>query len=442
MSRALKRNIAKHIKDKQKDNYPSLKKMSVSSFMKRVNMDIPDDSLPLEKINKFALLIKTLQFCVLIKSKNVKYSVLNTIIDRFIDTFKEIKSSPNFLIYKDTLLLADKRINVILKSINEDYDVEEFNKLDIPNMINDKIANSLAPFIVNSMQAYVGWYREEDEIFKGYSSLITDEEAREFQDELLAYSNSLDRKALIRSDNLIERLLNLNHKYTTIVVKKISNEIEEEINNLLSSYIHKEKEASVITNASNHFYKLLELRITFSAIYDYVLTKDDLRMLFRACYYYAIKKINDFLEVPEDLMPMVAALRAHSISNIIKLRIGNSFIENNEHLKSLLLTANLEVPTTGYILDSAVEAIVDKNQKLDIEEFKIKTWDSIKALILFIDSRQCNKLYRSTYAVDIESCKDTFFNILNGEYENNKEWFYKLLKKYDIFKMNKNYIAI
>lgn len=442
MSRALKRNIAKNIKEKNEDKFPSLKKMSVSKFMKKVNTDIPESELPIERINKFALLMKTLQFSILVKQKNIKLPELNSLLDRFIYIFKDMKNSSNFLIYKDTLLLADNRINVILTSINEDYDTVNFHDLDIPNMINEKIVNSIGPFLIKCMQAYVGWFREEDEIFKGYNTKITDEEAKEFQDLIEDYSYTLDKKALLRCDNLIERLLNLNHKYTTITIRKISNEIEEEINELLKSYIHKDKEAEVISNASNHFYKLLELRITFSAIYDTILSKDDLKLLFRACYYYAIKKINSFLEVPEDLISIVSTLRAHTVASIIKLRVGSNFVENNEHLKTLLLTANLEIPTTGYIIDSAVDAVVNKESKIDIEEFKIKVWDSIKALVKFIDSKQCNKLYRSTYAVDIESCKDTFYNLLNGEYENNKEWFYKLLKKYDIFKMNKNYIAI
>jgi len=442
MSRALKRKIAKNIKEQNEDKFPSLKKMSVSKFMKKVNTDIPENELPVEKINKFALLMKTLQFSILVKQKNIKLLELNTLIDRFMDMFKDMKNSSSFLIYKDTLLLADKRINVILTSVNEDYDTVSFHELDVPNMINEKITNSIGPFLIKCMQAYVGWFREEDEIFKGYKISTTDEEAKELQDLLEEYSHTLDKKALLRCDNLIERLLNLNHKYTTITIRKISNEIEEEVNGLLRDYIHKEKEAEVISNASNHFYKLLELRITFSAIYDTVLSKDDLRLLFRACYYYAIKKINNFLEVPEDLISIVSTLRAHTIASIIKLRIGSSFVENNEHLKTLILTANLEIPTTAYIIDSAVDAVVNKDSKIDIEEFKVKVWDSIKALVLFIDSRQCNKLYKSTYAVDIESLQDSFYNILNGEYKNNKEWFHKLLKKYDIYKINKNYIAI
>ena len=214
------------------------------------------------------------------------------------------------------------------------------------------------------------------------------------------------------------------------------------VNDLLRNYIHKDKEDMVIKNASNHFYKLLEIRITFSAIYDIVLSRNDLKLLFRACYYYAISRLNNFLETPDDLKDLVEVLRIHSSLSIMKLRVGAKFIDNNEHLKTLLLTSRIEVPTVAYVLDSAAESIIDKNNKIDIEEFKDKLWLSIKSLLEFLNSKQCNKLYKSTYAIDIQGCNDAFFNLINGEHKNNKEWFYKLLKKYDIFKMNKNYIAI
>lgn len=442
MSRALKRNMAKMIKDANAEKFPSLKKMSVSNFMKKVNMNVPEDELPLDKVNKFALLMKVLQYCILIKSKNIKDEKVLYFIDRFISIFGDMRKTSRYIVYKDTLVLADKRIDCILKSINEDFDTEAFNSLDIPNAVNSLINNTLLPFVFKAMQIYIGWYREDDDIFNDNKNFISDFDAKELQLELEDYISELDNNALVRSDNLIERLLNLKHKYTTITVKKISAEIEEEINNLLSMYIHKNKEAEVIRNASNHFYKLLEIRITFSAVYDISITRNDLKLLFRACYYYTIFSINNFLEIPEDLKDLVDALVLNNMSRIIRLRVGNKFIENNEHLKTLVMTAKLDIPTTGYILDSAVEAIISKDVKLEINDFKLKAWDAIKVLLIFLNSNQCNKLYRSTYAVDLEAAKDTFKFILEDNYENHKDWFHKLLKKYEIYKLNKNYIAI
>ena len=143
MNRVIKRKMIKNIKEKQ-----NIKDMPISSFMKKVNIDIPDDQLPIEKINKFALLMKTLQFSILINHKEIDTGELSVLTNRFIEIFKDMRKLKSFLVYKETLLLADGRINTILKSINEDYDTAAFAELYIPNMVKAKIYDSIAPFII------------------------------------------------------------------------------------------------------------------------------------------------------------------------------------------------------------------------------------------------------------------------------------------------------
>ena len=180
------------------------------------------------------------------------------------------------------------------------------------------------------------------------------------------------------------------------------------------------------------------------AMFSIPINRDELKLLFRACYYYQVWKKNNMLEAPKDIKDILEFTSTFNLKGIIKLDIEKLEEKDKmESIKVLFITGILEIPTIAFILDSAADAIVTKDCVVDIEVFKEGVWEATKELLLFLsDSRSCNKLYRATYSTDINNSKKYLKLLLESSYLENKKEFEKLLKKYSIFKINKKYIAI
>ena len=180
------------------------------------------------------------------------------------------------------------------------------------------------------------------------------------------------------------------------------------------------------------------------AMFSMPISRDELKLLFRACYYYQVGKRNDMLEAPDDIKDILDYASSFNLKGIVKLNIDKlSTQDKAESIKVLFITGILEIPTIAFILDSAADAIVKKDCVIDIELFKESIWEAARELLLFLsDSRSCNKLYRATYSTDINNSKKYLKLLLESSYLENKKEFEKLLKKYSIFKINKKYIAI
>lgn len=466
--RAIKRNFAKKFKSEERDKHPGLKKASVGKIMKTVDTSGIEESLPLEEICIFTVIVKTLQYSVGILEKFDKFKSIPEVISKknsddifdsinlFVYIFKDRKDKFTYLSYTDVLKLSEERVDTILQSIDSRYDLEHFMGLN-EDEATSVLKDLYVPFLLSSYRYYIDLYLFIEEnrtrLFKRFSPPCSPEilESTYFP-ALCVFMTSheelqpddIQAKYKTRGDNLLHRLLNINHNYTNFAVKRISNEINSEISELFSKYIHKEKEPEVISAASNHFYRILEIRLTYMAMFSMPISRDELKLLFRACYYYQVGKRNDMLEAPDDIRDILDYASSFNLKGIVKLNIDKLSTQDKiESIKVLFITGILEIPTIAFILDSAADAIVKKDCVIDIELFKESIWEAARELLLFLsDSRSCNKLYRATYSTDINNSKKYLKLLLESSYLENKKEFEKLLKKYSIFKINKKYIAI
>ena len=467
-TRAIKRNFAKKFKSEEKDKHPGLKKASVGKIMKTVDTSGIEESLPLEEICIFTVMVKTLQYSIGILEKFNKFKSITEVLENkdnddifnsinlFVYIFKDVRYNSIYLPYTDVLRLSEERVDTIMQSIDSRYDLEYFMGL------NDEEATNIlkelyVPFLFTSYRYYLDLYLfiedNRSRLFKRFSPSVSLEVLESTYIPLLSVfmtnyeklqPEDIQSKNKTKCDNLLHRLLNINHKYTSFAIKKISNEINTEINELLDKYIHKDKEAEVIATASNHFYRILEIRLTYMAMFSVPINRDELKLLFRACYYYQVWKKNNMLEAPKEINDILEFASSFNLRGIAKLNIEKlEEKEKMESIKILFITGILEIPTIAFILDSAADAIIKKDCTMDIEVFKESIWEATKELLLFLsDSKSCNKLYRATYSTDINNSKKYLNLLLESNYSENKKEFEKLLKKYSIFKINKKYIAI
>ena len=467
-TRAIKRNFAKKFKSEERDKHPGLKKANVSKIMKTVDTSGIEESLPLEEICIFTVIVKTLQYSVGILEKFNKFKSIAEVIKKensddifdsinlFVYIFKDIKDKSIYLPYTDVLKLSEERVDTIMQSIDSRYDLEHFMGLNDEEAIS-VLKELYIPFLFTSYRYYLDLYLfiedSRTRLFRRFSPPCSSEilESTYFP-ALCVFMTSHEElqpedvqvKHKTRGDNLLHRLLNINHNYTNFAVKKISNEINTETNELFDKYIHKEKESEVISAASNHFYRILEIRLTYMAMFSIPIKREELKLLFRACYYYQVGKRNNMLEAPEDIKDILDFASTFNLKGIARLDIEKLEEKDKmESIKVLFVTGILEIPTVAFILDSAADAIVTKDCIMDIEVFKESVWEAAKDLLLFLsDSKSCNKLYRATYSTDINNSKKYLNFLLENDYLENKKEFEKLLKKYSIFKINKKYIAI
>lgn len=448
MSRALKRSVAKKFKKASESKYTSLKNINLSEFMKKVNSSNVHEQMPLEDICKYTVLMKTLQYIVVVNEKIIRED-FNRINDLFVSVFGRMKDSPMYLAYAGALIQSEDRVDIILNSIDSRFNIKEFMEED-KDIAKTIFKDSISSFLYASIRYFIAGLYENDIFLKDLKKTLTDddrdkvEEIESLLSEVDEYRHiNVNQELAFKGENIINRLLNIYHNYTTLTVKKISTEINEEITNLMSAALHKDKEEIVINEASKHFNKILELKLTYSAMYLNIITRDELKKLFRSCYYYSIYKHNSFIEIPEDLIDIIEYSRSYNLLGIAKLNIKSDLdIDRDEHLKVLFITSILEIPVVQFVLDSAVDSVVDKDNKINIDEFKEKTWNGVKSLLEFLNSDNCNKLYKASYSVDIHNTSRVFESILKDDYNNHKDWFHKLLKKYNIFKINKKYIAV
>ena len=467
-TRAIKRNFAKKFKSEERDRHPGLKKASVGKIMKTVDTSGIEESLPLEEICIFTVMIKTLQYSVGVLEKFNKFKSITEVLENqsdddifnsinlFVYIFKDIKDKSIYLPYIDVLKLSEERVDTIMQSIDSKYDLEYFMGLGDEEAISI-LKELYIPFLFTSYRYYLDLYLfiedNRTRLFKRFSPPVSLEALESTYIPMLSVfmtnheklqPEDIQSKNKTKCDNLLHRLLNINHSYTSFAIKKISNEINIEINELFNKYIHKDKEAEVISVASNHFYRILEIRLTYMAMFSIPINRDELKLLFRACYYYQVWKKNNMLEAPKDIKDILEFASTFNLKGIIKLDIEKLEEKDKmESIKVLFITGILEIPTIAFILDSAADAIVTKDCVVDIEVFKEGVWEATKELLLFLsDSRSCNKLYRATYSTDINNSKKYLKLLLESSYLENKKEFEKLLKKYSIFKINKKYIAI
>ena len=101
--RAIKRNFAKKFKSEERDKHPGLKKASVGKIMKTVDTSGIEESLPLEEICIFTVMVKTLQYSIGVLEKFNKFKSITEVLDNqndddifnsinlFVFIFKDIK---------------------------------------------------------------------------------------------------------------------------------------------------------------------------------------------------------------------------------------------------------------------------------------------------------------------------------------------------------------
>ena len=79
--RAIKRNFAKKFKSEEKDKHPGLKKASVGKIMKTVDASGIEESLPLEEICIFTVMVKTLQYSIGVLEKFNKFKSITEVLE-------------------------------------------------------------------------------------------------------------------------------------------------------------------------------------------------------------------------------------------------------------------------------------------------------------------------------------------------------------------------
>ena len=80
-TRAIKRNFAKKFKSEERDKHPGLKKASVGKIMKTVDTSGIEESLPLEEICIFTVMVKTLQYSIGVLEKFNKFKSITEVLE-------------------------------------------------------------------------------------------------------------------------------------------------------------------------------------------------------------------------------------------------------------------------------------------------------------------------------------------------------------------------
>lgn len=460
MGRRYLRNSAKKIIKENKTIHPSLRKVDFSKFINKVkDIDVSRDSMleKTEEANRFTILIKSLQMSEMVKVflmnqfKLDKENNLVKLLQTYLDLFAPAKHHPEFIKMRDTLIRADNRVELILESINPSFNILSLIQETDLDKIRDALVDHVVPFVLFTIDYYSELYQIDDAIFKDMFS-AKKELVKPKYEELNALLYLTKEEFIIggktilypndRSIAIANRLLNINHDYTSSLVNRISNEINDEVNDLLEAALHTDKQEIAISIASNHFYRLLEVKATYLGIYKVLLTREHLKYLFRACYYSAIYKLNDWIELPKELEELIKKSETFTDIGIIKYDKADDVDDIVEsHLENLFLISRVDIPTVGNVLNLAVKNVLSKvNGPMPIDEFKMQVVLECISFIEIIKSNKSNRIYRSTYYVDIDGTASALHQLCldyRDGVKNSDALLVKLFKEYELFRTNK-----
>ena len=455
MSRRYTRSSAKKVIQDSKKAYPQLKNVELSKFIHKIkDIDVSKDSMleKTEEANRFTVLVKSLQMAEAAKMllmNHFNFTANDKLIDllqRYLNMFAEAKHHPEYIKMRDTLIRADSRLELILESINPSFNIISLIEETNFDKIRDALADHLIPLVLYMIDYYLERCQDEDVIFNHmfkvkptYDELealmIVEKNNFTINNKLIPYPND-------RSIAIANRLLNINHDYTSSLISRISAEINDEINDLLNAALHTDKQELAISIASNHFYRLLEVKATYLSMYSVLMSKDNLKYLFRACYYAIIYKLNNWIELPKELKDLIKKAETFTDIGIIKYdKADNKEDTIESHLENLFLTSRVEIPTVGNTLKIATHSVLSKvKEPMDMEEFKMQVALECIEFIDMIKSPKSNRIYRSTYYVDINGTDDALYQLCldyKDGVKNSDALLVKLFKEYELFRTNK-----